>query len=131
MFVRKRDGRSEEIKFDKVTARIQHFCHGLDAEYVSASAIAQKVIAGIYPGVTTTELDELAAQTCAYQATTHPDFNVLAGRIAVSNMHKETPSTFKECVKVRGGERREGTCDSDCDNGRDRDGGREQVLNVY
>jgi len=100
MFVRKRDGRQEEIKFDKVTSRIQRFCEDLDPKYVNAPAVAQKVIAGIYPGVTTTELDELAAQTCAYQATTHPDFNVLAGRIAVSNMHKETPSTFAECVKM-------------------------------
>ena len=103
MFVTKRSGLLEEVKFDKITSRISHFCSGLDPLYVQPSLIAQKVIQGVYPSVTTGELDDLAAQTCAYHATTHPDFSVLAGRIAVSNMHKMTPGTFAECVELCAG----------------------------
>ncbi|CAB1113117.1 unnamed protein product [Ectocarpus sp. CCAP 1310/34] len=71
MFVIKRDGRKETVSFDKITARISHLCYGLDPTYVEPTLIAQKVISGVYPGVTTSELDELAAQTAAYQATQH------------------------------------------------------------
>lgn len=74
MFVVKRDGRKETVSFDKITARISHLCYGLDPKYVEPTLIAQKVISGVYPGVTTSELDELAAQTAAYQATQHREF---------------------------------------------------------
>ena len=82
------------VKYDKITSRIEKLCWGLNRDYVDPVAVAQKVISGVYPGVTTAELDELAAQTCAYQATQHPDFEVLAARIAVSNMQKLTDDKF-------------------------------------
>lgn len=90
MFVVKRDGRREDVKFDKITSRINKLCYGLDQRYVDSAKISQKVIQGVYPGVTTVELDELAAQTSAYMATQHPDFSKLAARISVSNLHKQT-----------------------------------------
>ncbi len=90
MFVVKRNGEREHVKFDKITARLQKLDYGLNADYVDPVVIAQKVVAGVYKGVKTTELDELAAQTAAYCSTIHPDFSVLAARIAVSNLHKNT-----------------------------------------
>ncbi|CAM9313331.1 unnamed protein product [Pylaiella littoralis] len=99
MFVVKRDGRKETVSFDKITTRISHLCYGLDAKYVEPILIAQKVITGVYPGVTTCELDELAAQTAAYQATQHPDMSLLAARISVSNLHKSTPDKFSKTIE--------------------------------
>eukprot|EP00752_Nemacystus_decipiens_P007598 g6789.t1 len=99
MFVVKRDGRKETVSFDKITARISHLCYGLDSKYVEPILIAQKVITGVYPGVTTCELDELAAQTAAYQATQHPDMSLLAARISVSNLHKCTPDKFSKTIE--------------------------------
>eukprot|EP00904_Undaria_pinnatifida_P002140 jgi/Undpi1/11927/HiC_scaffold_4.g01626.m1 len=99
MFVMKRDGRKEAVAFDKITARISNLCYGLDPKYVEPVIIAQKVIAGVYPGVTTCELDELAAQTAAYMATQHPDMSLLAARISVSNLHKSTPPTFSKTIE--------------------------------
>ena len=77
MFVLKRDGRKETVHFDKITSRINKLCYNLDANHVDASIISQKVVQGVYPGVTTVELDELAAQTAASLSTRHPDFSVL------------------------------------------------------
>jgi hypothetical protein len=65
MFVVKRDGRQEDVHFDKITARIRKLCYGLDMRYIDPVAVAMKVVQGIYPGVTTRELDQLAAETCA------------------------------------------------------------------
>lgn len=98
MCVTKRDGRTEEILFDKISARIERLCYGLDSRFVHHFPIAQKVINGIYPGVTTSELDELAAQTAAYMAVNHPDFGLLAGRISVSSLHKDTKASFSETM---------------------------------
>ena len=98
MFITKRDGRKEAVLFDKISARIEKLCFGLDSNYVDHVAIAQKVISGVYPGVTTFELDTLAAETAAYMATSHPDFSLLAGRIAVSRLHKETNNSFSETM---------------------------------
>lgn len=100
MYVKKRDGRQEEVKFDKITARIKKLCYGLNPQFIKPIAIAQKVIDGVYDGVTTHELDELAAQTAAYMATRHPDFSILAARISVSNLHKQTNKTFSENIEV-------------------------------
>ncbi|KAG3078785.1 Ribonucleoside-diphosphate reductase large chain [Phytophthora idaei] len=100
MYVLKRDGRSEDVKFDKITARITKLCYGLNPDYVDAVKISQKVVAGVYPGVTTSELDELAAETAAYQSTQHPDFSKLAARIAVSNLHKNTNKVFSDNIEV-------------------------------
>ncbi|CAM9157182.1 unnamed protein product [Ectocarpus sp. 12 AP-2014] len=98
MYITKRDGRKESVLFDKISARIQKLCYGLDTNFVDHITIAQKVVAGVYPGVSTTELDELAAQTAAYMAVNHPDFSLLAGRIAVSRLHKETNVSFSETM---------------------------------
>ena len=98
-YVIKRDGRKEAVKFDKVTARIQKLCYGLDPVHVDAVNVAMKVIQGIYPGVSTTELDNLAAETAASLTTKHPDYALLASRIAISNLHKTTKKSFSETIK--------------------------------
>ena len=100
MYVLKRDGREEIVKFDKITARIGKLCYGLNPKYIDAVKISQKVVAGIYPGVTTSELDELAAETCAYQSTQHPDFSQLAARITISNLHKNTNKVFSDNIEL-------------------------------
>lgn len=99
MFVIKRDGRKEAVKFDKITARVEKLCYGLNAEYVDAVDVAKKVILGLYDGVTTTELDNLAAETAASLTTKHPDYALLASRIAVSNLHKNTVKSFSKTMK--------------------------------
>lgn len=98
MYVVKRDGRKEAVKFDKITARIVKMCYGLDP-LVSPEAVAMKVIEGIYDGVTTTVLDNLAAEVAAAKTIDHPDYALLASRIAVSNLHKETKKTFSEVIE--------------------------------
>ncbi len=98
MFVLKRDGRKEAVKFDKVTARIQKLAYGL-SEHVDTFAVAQKVIEGIFDGVTTSQLDNLAAEIAASMTTRHPDFALLAARIAVSNLHKNTKKSFSAVMK--------------------------------
>ncbi|KAK3068212.1 ribonucleoside reductase large subunit Cdc22, partial [Coniosporium uncinatum] len=98
MFVYKRDGRKERVQFDKITARVSRLCYGLDPEHVDAAAITQKVISGVYQGVTTIELDNLAAETAAYMTVTHPDYAILAARIAVSNLHKQTKKQFSAVI---------------------------------
>jgi ribonucleotide reductase alpha subunit len=97
MYVVKRDGRKEAVKFDKITARIVKMCYGLDP-LVSPEAVAMKVIEGIYDGVLTTDLDNLAAEVAAAKTIDHPDYALLASRIAVSNLHKETKKTFSEVI---------------------------------
>ena len=99
MLVIKRDGRRESVKFDKVTARIEKLCYGLNMDFVSPIAVAMKVIDGIYDGVTTVELDNLAAETAASLTTKHPDYAILAARIAVSNLHKVTSKSFIQLWK--------------------------------
>jgi ribonucleoside-diphosphate reductase alpha chain/ribonucleoside-diphosphate reductase subunit M1 len=99
MQVVKRNGKKETVRYDKITSRIKKLCYGLDAKYIKPNQITQKVIQGVYDGVTTHELDELAAQTTAYMTTQHPDFNVLAARISVSNLHKSTDKTFSDVVE--------------------------------
>jgi len=96
MHVVKRDGRTESVHFDKITSRISKLAFGLDTKYVEPPLVAQKVIQGVYPGVTTVELDELAAQTAASFATQHPDYSILAARISVSNLQKSTCEVFSE-----------------------------------
>ncbi|KAH9373321.1 hypothetical protein HPB48_018374 [Haemaphysalis longicornis] len=88
------DSRKEPVHFDKITSRIHKLCYGLNMEFVDPCSIAQKVINGLYPGVTTVELDNLAAETAATMTTKHPDYAILAARIAISNLHKETKKVF-------------------------------------
>lgn len=99
MFVLKRDGRQEAVKFDKITARIKKLCYGLHPS-VDPVKISMKVIEGIYDGVTTTVLDNLAAETAASLTTTHPDYALLASRIAVSNLHKNTEKSFSATMEA-------------------------------
>lgn len=99
MYVLKRDGRREAVKFDKITSRIQKLCYGLEPDHVDAARVAMKVIEGLYDGVTTTELDNLAAEIAATLTTKHPDYSLLASRIAISNLHKTTKKSFSETVK--------------------------------
>ncbi|KAF2707071.1 hypothetical protein K504DRAFT_504256 [Pleomassaria siparia CBS 279.74] len=99
MFVFKRDGRKERVQFDKITARVSRLCYGLDPDHIDPAAITQKVISGVYQGVTTVELDNLAAETAAYMTVTHPEYAILAARIAVSNLHKQTKKQWSVVVQ--------------------------------
>eukprot|EP00884_Botryococcus_braunii_P001969 jgi/Botrbrau1/11773/Bobra.0195s0098.1 len=100
MYVVKRDGRKEPVHFDKITARITKLSYGLNPDFCDPVLVAQKVTTGVYKGVTTSELDELAAETAASMTATHPDYATLAARIAVSNLHKNTLKSFSETVKM-------------------------------
>jgi ribonucleoside-diphosphate reductase alpha chain len=100
MYVVKRDGRKESVKFDKITARITKLCYALNSDYVDASAVAQKVILGVRDGIQTTELDNLAAETAATMTVRHPDYALLASRIAVSNLHKNTEKSFSKTMEM-------------------------------
>ena len=93
MHVVKRNGRHEVVVFDKIQSLISKLCYSLDAS-ISAPLVAQKVIQGVYDGVTTAALDDLAAETAAYLTTQHPDYARLAARISVSNLHKMTDKSF-------------------------------------
>jgi ribonucleoside-diphosphate reductase alpha chain len=99
MLVVKRDGRLESVKFDKVTARIEKLCYGLDMNYMNPVDLAKKVIAGIYDRVTTVALDNLAAEITASMTSAHPDYSILASRIAISNLHKVTSKSFSNTMK--------------------------------
>ena len=98
MYVVKRGSKKEPVKFDKITARIIKMCYGLDP-LVSPEAVAMKVIEGIYDGVSTSDLDNLAAEVAAAKTIDHPDYALLASRIAVSNLHKETKKTFSDVMQ--------------------------------
>jgi ribonucleoside-diphosphate reductase alpha chain len=99
MYVIKRDGRREAVKFDKITARIKKLCYGFNPAIVDPVKISMKVIEGIYEGVTTAALDNLAAEVAASFTTQHPDYALLASRIAVSNLHKSTKKSFSETMR--------------------------------
>uniref|UniRef100_A0A669D2W2 Ribonucleoside-diphosphate reductase n=1 Tax=Oreochromis niloticus TaxID=8128 RepID=A0A669D2W2_ORENI len=99
MHVIKRDGRREAVSFDKITSRVQKLCYGLNSDFVDPAQITMKVIQGLYSGVTTVELDTLAAETAATLTTKHPDYAILAARIAVSNLHKETKKVFSDVME--------------------------------
>ncbi|KAH9691833.1 Ribonucleoside-diphosphate reductase [Citrus sinensis] len=99
MYVIKRDGRKEPVRFDKITARLKKLSYGLSKEHCDPVLVAQKVCAGVYKGVTTTQLDELTAETAAAMTVNHPDYALLAGRVSVSNLHKITKNSFSETIK--------------------------------
>ncbi len=99
MLVIKRDGRRESVRFDKITARIENLCYELDPKFIQPIEVAKKVIDGLYDGVTTTELDDLAAEICASLTVKHPDYAILAARIAISNLHKTTSQSFSNTMK--------------------------------
>ena len=97
MFVLKRDGKKEPVMFDKITARVRNMCYGL-SNHVDPVKVAMRVIEGLYDGVSTSELDNLAAETAATMTVQHPDYAKLAARIAVSNLHKNTKKVFSEVM---------------------------------
>lgn len=98
MLVKKSDGTLEPVQFDKITAKIEKLCDGLNRAYVDPAIVAKKTIEGVYDGITTRELDELSAEIAASMATVHPDYTMLAGRILVSRLHVETPEKFSEVI---------------------------------
>ena len=100
MNVIKRDGHKEPVMFDKITARIKKLCYGLN-ELVDPVKVAMRVIEGLYDGVTTSELDNLAAEVAATMTVSHPDYAILAARISVSNLHKNTKKSFSEVMTDR------------------------------
>jgi len=100
MVVIKRDGRKETVKLEKITARIEKLCYGLDMTFIDPFEICQKVVSGIYDGITTVELDNLAAEIAASMTTRHPDYAILAARIAISNLHKQTSKSFSNTMKM-------------------------------
>ena len=98
MYVVKRNGKHESVKFDKITARLEKLSYSL-SPIVNILNVAKKVIEGIHAGVKTTELDDLAAEVAASLTTTHPDYAILASRIAVSNLHKNTTKSFSQTMR--------------------------------
>lgn len=98
MYVIKRNGKKEEVKMDKITSRITRLCYNL-SDLVDPIVVSLKVVQGLYDGVHTTELDNLAAETAAAMTTKHPDYAKLAARIAVSNLHKSTKKSFSETIR--------------------------------
>ena len=97
MYVVKRDGKREPVMFDKITDRVKKLCYSLN-DFVDPVKVAMRVIEGLYDGVTTSELDNLAAETAASMTVSHPDYAQLAARIAVSNLHKNTKKSFSETM---------------------------------
>ena len=98
MYVIKRNGKKEDVKMDKITSRITRLCYNL-SEYVDPIVVSLKVVQGLYDGVHTTELDNLAAETAAAMTTKHPHYAQLAARIAVSNLHKSTKKSYSETTR--------------------------------
>lgn len=99
MKVKKRDGSLEEMRYDKITKRISILCDNLNMNYIDPTFITLKVTQGIYNEISTVELDRLAAETAVAMTTTHPDYSKLAGRIAISSLHKSTPKKFSQSIK--------------------------------
>ncbi len=97
MYVVKRDGHKEPVMFDKITDRIKKLCYGLNG-LVEPVKVAMRVIEGLYDGVSTSELDNLAAETAASMTISHPDYAQLAARIAISNLHSNTKKSFSETM---------------------------------
>merc|ERR1711988_1479978 len=100
MYVVKRNGQHQEVRFDSITKRIRTLCDGLDSKFVDPVPVTQKVIEGFYNGIKTSEIDTLAAETCAYMSQKHHEFSTLAARIAVSNLHKSTASSFTDVCRA-------------------------------
>lgn len=99
MQVVKRSGHSEPMKFDKITARIKALCKGLDKS-ISPVAVTQKVVEGLFDGVTTQQIDTLVAETAASMVSQHSDFALLAARVEISRLHKTTPESFSEATEI-------------------------------
>jgi len=99
MEVIKRDGSRERVKLDKILNRVKKQCYGLNMDYIEPMEIAKKVIHGLYDGISSVELDVLAAETAAALTPTHPDYSILAARISVTSLHKRTPKSFSAVIE--------------------------------
>ena len=100
LFVTKRDGRKENVQFDKITERINRLINKDENEYLDPVLVAQKVVASLYPGIITEELDIESAEICVNLSTTHPSYSYLGGRILVSNLHKKTLNKFSDKMQL-------------------------------
>jgi ribonucleotide reductase alpha subunit len=98
-YVIKRDGSKAEIKQVRIKERLQGLCEGLNMDYINLDIITEKVYKGIYSGIKTCQLDTLSAETCAYMSLVHPDYSLLASRIEISNLHKETHDDYLQVVE--------------------------------
>ena len=98
MEVTKRDGAKERVKLDKILNRVKKQSYGLNMDYIEPMEIAKKVIHGLYDGISSVELDTLAAETAAALTPTHPDYSILASRICVTSLHKRTPKSFSTVI---------------------------------
>ena len=102
MYVIKRNGEHQEIKLDNITKRIKELCYGLNDQFIDPAAITIKIVSGFHNKISTYDIDILAAETCAYMSQIHPDFSILAARIAISNLHKNTLNSFADtCDKLK------------------------------
>uniref|UniRef100_A0AAF5I2K2 Ribonucleoside-diphosphate reductase n=2 Tax=Strongyloides stercoralis TaxID=6248 RepID=A0AAF5I2K2_STRER len=99
LFVINRKGEREEVHFDRIVERINELCYNLNMDFINPELLAQQVINGFYKGITTIELDNLTAEVAANKIVEHPDYGVLASRIVVTNLHKETKDTFSEAME--------------------------------
>jgi ribonucleoside-diphosphate reductase alpha chain len=99
MKVTKRTGELEDVSFDKILKRIEQQCYDLNKNFIDPVEIATKVIQGLSNGIKTSELDILASETAAMMTANHPDFAKLAARITLSNLYKESPSTFSQSIE--------------------------------
>jgi ribonucleoside-diphosphate reductase alpha chain len=99
MKVLKRDGRLETLRLDKITNRIKKQTYGLDTDFVDSMEVATKVVAGIYDGISSNELDTLAAETAAALTYVHPDYSILGARIAITRLHKTTQKSFSDTIE--------------------------------
>jgi ribonucleoside-diphosphate reductase alpha chain len=99
MEVIKRNGSKEKVKLDKILNRVKKQCYGLNMDYIEPMEIAKKVIHGLYDGISSVELDVLAAETAAALTPTHPDYSILAARISITSLHKRTPKSFSQVIE--------------------------------
>ena len=94
----KRNGDKDDVRFDAIQEKLSRLSEGLNDDWVDPGMVTKLVIEGLYDGVTTTELDELAAETAASLASQHPDYSKLAARICVDNLHRSTKNVFSDVV---------------------------------
>jgi hypothetical protein len=98
-FVIKRNGSREAVDPIKIKIRLERLMEGLNQAFINLDVVVEKVSQGIYSGVNTSDLDNLAAETCAYMSIVHPDYSRLAARVAVTNLHKMTKPSFFEVIE--------------------------------
>ena len=98
-YVTKRNGEKQNVQTNQIKERLEKLAFGLEKKYIDLDLVIQKVIQGMHDGITTVELDSLSAETCAYMNIIHPHYSLLAARIVVDSLHKETKDSFAETIK--------------------------------